>query len=196
MVNNLTQGPIEVFDASVGSINLAFAQVVECLDQLKGLRGRALVYDRVRIDSPVVDEDAVDLQSLVTQEIRWRIVFLPSSLIAFPAGTSYVELGTQYRQQVDLTDLTSPEARMLIAGFGTESGSTKGVAMTKDDGTVLAEVTWDGQSEALYSGNFTTITETTDQQVQIRTKGSSATEALVLRYAVCEFKGIIQTVQT
>lgn len=196
MVTNLNSGPIQVFDNTVPSINVAFAQILEAIDQQRGLRGRSFIYDRVRVDSPADDSDAVDLQSLITQEYRWRLSFLWWPTFGFPGGTTYVELGSLHRQPVDFQELTEPEARMIVTGRGTEAGTGKGVAMMNSAGQVLTEVTWDGNAESIYVGAFTPIAETTDQQVQIHIKGSSPTESIAMSAAIVEFKGSIQTVQT
>jgi len=200
MSNNLSLGPIQCFDNSVVSINLALQEVLERIDQLKGLRGRSEIWDRARVSTPSADTDAVDLQSLVTQEYRWRVSLLGPSggalQVSLAPGTSYVEVSSQYRQSLDLSSLTSTQGRILVAGYGTGSGSGKGVAMTDSSGAVLAEVTWDGNSESIFTGTFTDISETTDQQVQLRAKGADANESLVLRYVVAEIKGTVQVVST
>lgn len=196
MVTNLSAGPIQVIDASVEGINLALAEVLERIDSLKGLRGRGETFDRLRIDSPAEQTDAVDLKSLLTQEFRWRVPFVLSTAPTFASipGVSYVELSSFMRQQVDFSDLTNLEGRMIISGFGTATDAGKGIAVTTTAGEVIAEVTWDGQTDSVRAGVFVSITQNADTQVQLRTKGSTANEDIVVRYAVAEFKGVINVV--
>ena len=196
MVDQLTKGPVQVFDLDIASLNYALRDLSERLDELSGLRGRAMIYDRARVDSPSVDTDAVDLQSLLEQQSRTRLDWIASpGTVAFTPGTTYAELDQAYRQPLDFANLTSPQARVLVRGWGTESGSNKGVAL--HDGTnVLAEVEWNGSAENTYTGDFTAITLTTDTTVQLRTKGSSATESLILVAVVVEFRVTIEVIST
>lgn len=194
MSRNLSLGGIQVFDNSIASINLALLQVQMRLDELKGLHGRSLIYDRVRADDPNESSDAVTLGSL--QEGA-AVVSYPFYLGAstplgvFVPGTSYVERSSVLRQQVNFASPQGLEGRVVVEGWGTESGSNKGVAITTSGGTVIAQVLWNGNSEGLKLGSFTTITQTLDQAVQVRFKCSSVTESLIihsiyfdLRYAV------------
>lgn len=197
MVANTSLGPLQIQSLDLSSMNLAFMELQNRIDVLRGLRGRSLVHDRQRIDSPTVSDDAVDLQSLVTQEFRWRLpwVMHPGYPVLAP-GTTYAEVASLWRMPIDFADLTSPEARIIVAGFGTNAGTGKGVAMTTSTGTVLAEVTWDGTDESIRVGTFTTIAaaQLIDQQVQLRAKGSVAAENLILRQVHVEFRGVIRVI--
>ena len=46
MVDRLTQGPAQIFNLDVSSINYALRDLSERIDELSGLRGRAMIYDR------------------------------------------------------------------------------------------------------------------------------------------------------
>ena len=63
MSDRLSLGPIQVVGNSPFEINDAFRQVSERLDELKGLRGRGMIFDRVRVDDPAVSSDAMTLGS-------------------------------------------------------------------------------------------------------------------------------------
>ena len=63
MTDRLSEGPIQVFDTSIVGLNDAFRQVQNRLDHLKGLRGRAELFDRVQVSDPVVSGDAVNLST-------------------------------------------------------------------------------------------------------------------------------------
>ncbi len=61
MSDNLSKGTVEVIDNSALSINDALRQLVQRIDELSGLNGRALVFDRVRVDDPTASDDALNL---------------------------------------------------------------------------------------------------------------------------------------
>lgn len=52
-------GPVQIRLLNVGDINAAFRELVGRIDALKGLRGRTIIYDRVRVSDPVETNDAV-----------------------------------------------------------------------------------------------------------------------------------------
>lgn len=52
-------GPAQVSQVDIANVNLALAQVQEQLDQLRGLRGVTRVYNRLQVDDPVDDADAI-----------------------------------------------------------------------------------------------------------------------------------------
>lgn len=61
MSDRLSLGPVQVFDTTIFSLNDGFRQLSDRIDALKGLRGRAEVFDRVRVEDPTVEKDAVNL---------------------------------------------------------------------------------------------------------------------------------------
>jgi hypothetical protein len=63
MSDRLSQGPVQVFGNSPVEINDALRQISDRLDEAKGLRGRALMFDRLRVDNPLVTKDAVNLDT-------------------------------------------------------------------------------------------------------------------------------------
>lgn len=74
-------GAIQVLDSSVAAINQALAQVLERIDDLKGLRGPVTIHDRVGVTAPIDPADAVNLDTLVAgfleehaQPWRWTPV--------------------------------------------------------------------------------------------------------------------------
>lgn len=194
MAQNRSEGVIQIFSPDVLSINAALMDLQNRVDALKGLRGRAMVYDRIRTDNPEEGNDAVTLQSLQAGTAFASIGFQVAAaapLLASAPGTTYVEVAATLRQQINFASPQGLEARLLVSGWGTESGTGKGVALTTSTGTVLCELTWDGATEAARVGSFTAVTQTTDQVIQLRVKGSSVTESLLLytvmldmRYAV------------
>lgn len=189
MVQNLSQGPVQIHSLDVSSINLALIELFNRQDKQAGLRGRSEVWDRLRADDPSAASDAVTLGVIGEGESVANISFLTSvaGLCATP-GTTYAELATTLRRSVNFASPQGLEARVLVSGWGTESGSGKGVAVTQTDGTVLAAVTWDGATEGAKTGTFTAITLTTTQDVQIRVKGSSSTETLVLTHIALDLR--------
>ena len=191
MSTNLSLGPIQCHDNSIFSINAALMELQERIDHLKGLRGRSEVWDRVRIESPTVNTDAVDLGSLTDREALFHLTFLmagTNGLVAYQPGTTYTELSSQLRQQVNLSVPIGLQARLVVSGFGTQSGNGKGVAMADDSGNTLCEVTWNGSAEGVQVGTFTSITLATDVLTRLYVKGSAADESLVLRHVAAEFR--------
>ncbi len=61
MSDRLSLGPVQVFSNDPFVLNDAFRQLSERIDELKGLRGRGLIHDRVGVSDPVVTGDAVNL---------------------------------------------------------------------------------------------------------------------------------------
>ena len=60
-MSNESLGPIQVVDTSPFAINDALRQLVDRIDEVKGLRGRAAIFDRVQVSDPEELTDAVNL---------------------------------------------------------------------------------------------------------------------------------------
>lgn len=60
-MSNESLGPINVADLSIFAINDALRQVVDRIDEAKGLRGRAVIFDRTQVGTPTEATDAVNL---------------------------------------------------------------------------------------------------------------------------------------
>jgi hypothetical protein len=56
-------GSIMVADNSPFAINDAFRQLADRIDEIKGLRGRSLIFDRTKVSDPTELTDAVNLGS-------------------------------------------------------------------------------------------------------------------------------------
>lgn len=189
MSSNRTQGQaIQIADLSVYSINLALQQIVEQLDHLKGLRGRAETWDRVQVSSPTVATDAIDLGSLEDREALFHLTLLSSVAgLAVTPGTTLAEISTLLRQQINFATPVGLEARLIVSGFGTDAGAgEKTVALTDATGSALVEVSWAGAGEEVRVGDFTSISATTDMLVRLYAQGASASETLVLYQVACE----------
>ena len=76
MSRNLSMGPVQVFSADIASLNLAFAQVQERIDALKGLRGRSEIWDQARAEDPVERQDVITLGRLDDAETVTNVTFL------------------------------------------------------------------------------------------------------------------------
>lgn len=61
MSTNLSRGPLHVITNDPVEINTILRFIREELDEVQGLRGRAKVYDRQRVDDPLENKDAVNL---------------------------------------------------------------------------------------------------------------------------------------
>ena len=197
MSKNLSLGAIQVFGNTVAEINQAFLQLQSRADEQRGLRGRALVHDRLRLDNPTVSDDGVALGILQagTAAATYPLYLgATTPLLASAPGTTYVELHSLLRQQVNFAQTQSVDGRVIIEGWGTESGNGKGVAVTTSAGAVIAEVTWNGNGTGIQVGTFTTTALNTDQAVQIRVKGASSTESLILQSIVFDLRYSVKVV--
>ena len=58
-------GAIQVLDNTMEAINQALAQVLERVDDLKGLRGPVTIHDRLSVAAPLDPLDAINLDTLV-----------------------------------------------------------------------------------------------------------------------------------
>src|SRR3972149_4015798 len=63
MSDNLTRAPLQVFDLDISQLNGGLRQIQNQLDEMHGLRGRALVWDRMQVSDPTVSLDALNLGS-------------------------------------------------------------------------------------------------------------------------------------
>ena len=190
MSNNLSMGPVQILSLDVASLNLAFAELQNRLDALKGLRGRAEVWDRVRVESPTQAADAVDLGSLEEREALFHLTLLASAsgLIVTP-GTTYAEVSTLLRQPINFSVPLGLTGRLIAGAWGTDTGAgEKGLALTDDTGTVLVEVEWAGADEQVRIGTFTSIAATEDLTTRLYAKGATATETLILYQVAVEFR--------
>ncbi len=88
MVNNLTAGPIQVLRADVASINLAFLQILERLDEDEGLRGRVEVWDRQRVDDPTERSDSLAQGGPVIATTITGDTLTLSETLLLPDGTA------------------------------------------------------------------------------------------------------------
>ena len=196
-MSNQNGGPLQVYDNSVASINLALAQILERLDNQNGLRGAATVHDRLGVNAPQDTGDAVNLGTLNDAESVSHITILAMSgtgIIRQP-GTTYVELAATLRLMANFASPQSIEGRVIVQGWGTEAGE-KGVAITESDGTIIAEVEWTGTDEETVTGTFTAIDLEADTEIQVRVKGASATEYLILRGIVLDLRYDIDVTAT
>lgn len=67
---NQNSGPVQVLDNTAASINQALAQVLERIDDLRGLRGPITLHDRVTVGAPIDGGDAINLSTLLSDFIN------------------------------------------------------------------------------------------------------------------------------
>jgi len=64
MAQHLSTGMIQVIDNSTEQINDALRQILEQIDHLRGLRGRAQIHDETQVESPTLGSSAARLENL------------------------------------------------------------------------------------------------------------------------------------
>jgi hypothetical protein len=64
MAQHLSTGMIQVIDNSTEQINDALRQILEQIDHLRGLRGRAQIHDETAVESPTLGSSAARLDNL------------------------------------------------------------------------------------------------------------------------------------
>lgn len=64
MTTNVSRGPLQIVTNDPIEINDALGRIRQELDQIQGLNGRAQIYDRVGIQSPVEQTDAAQFGDL------------------------------------------------------------------------------------------------------------------------------------
>lgn len=67
MANNLSDGQLMIHTLDLAEINQALLSIQERQDKSRGLRGRAAVFDRLRVDDDTEDEDAVNRRSAASR---------------------------------------------------------------------------------------------------------------------------------
>lgn len=191
MVSNRTGGAIQVSDASALSINLALQQILERIDKVDGLRGPSTTHDRRGVGSPTDSGDAVNAGSLTSRQALFHLTLVapPAELLVQPESTSYVEVAEALRTQVNFASPTSLEGRLVVSGWGTDSGSgEKGLALTDDTGATILEVTWAGDSEGTQVGEFTDVALDEDTLTRLYAKGATTDESLIIHSVSVEFR--------
>jgi uncharacterized phage infection (PIP) family protein YhgE len=125
---NESEGPIQLFDNSVPSINLALAQVLERLDAVKGLRGDPTIYAATTVGAPGQSTQAARLADLPTEDPASVLFWLlqprplgpgaaPTSLTDSTGGTANDTL-TALGGITPLTDGTGGSANDTLTALG------------------------------------------------------------------------------
>lgn len=139
---NLSEGPIQLFDNSVTSINFALAQVLERFDISKGLRGEPTIYAATTVGAPGAQQQAARLADLPTEdptsELLWLLLPKPGSAGARPA---------------DLVDGTGGTANNTLTALGGITVLTDNTGGAAPDNTlqVIPAAAGDGGGLAMVS---------------------------------------------
>lgn len=64
MSNNLSRGVFNVLSNDPLELNIQFQRIREELDEIQGLRGRAVTYDRLGVSTPTQNDDAAQLGNI------------------------------------------------------------------------------------------------------------------------------------
>jgi hypothetical protein len=191
MAGNRSLGPVQLAVFELGAVNRAFRELSERIDRLKGLRGRSLVHDRMRVDDPVEVQDAITLgyQRAQTDQSLFQVAYLASgTAITFTPGAAYVEIAPALRRAIDFSVQTVVFARLTVRASGNEAGAGKGVRITDAGGTPAVTVEWNGTAEDTRSSAWVAVGSTADTVTQAQAKGSSATETLTILSITLELR--------
>lgn len=97
-------------------------------------------------------------------------------------GTSYVEMNSRFRQTIDFSKIPANQIRIMGKSQGNEGGTPKGIEAYDSTNTqALCEHTWGGNGVEDVDSSWTALPSSligsaTPIVIQIRVKGSSATE--------------------
>ena len=192
MTDNLSRGPLMVSSNDPTEINIVLQEIQTRIDEMNGLRGRTLIYDRARVDNPTQSQDALTLGTVSSTESLFRVTYIapPGGYVAAPASISYVELSSALRQVIDFSKQSISYARLLVTGWATEAG-THTLAITDATGAVIADLAWTGQTEDTFEGAWEPVTVLVATETQLRAKGATTTDTFVLASVVMECRGKI-----
>ena len=187
MSNHESEGPIQVFGNSPQEINDALAQISNRLDHLKGLRGRTLLYDRVRAEDPRARGDVLTSGSLATIA---QVVFVtqPAQLYVRKPGISLVEISAGLKRKYNFSGGTVTSARIIFYGWGTETGNKR--LQVRNEDTILCTLNWEGTGENLLHSDPEPVTVTTDEDsMRLFCAASSVEECIVIGACIVELTG-------
>ena len=94
MAKNQSEGIIQITDNSPTSINDALRQTTDRIDALKGLRGRASIFDRVGVSDAIDTGDAVNLNTLEGR-ISTTVSLNPGRMVYATDYIAYVDANGQ-----------------------------------------------------------------------------------------------------
>ncbi|MBA7644657.1 hypothetical protein ES703_52401 [subsurface metagenome] len=108
----------------------------------------------------------------------FSIPLLLTQVVATDPDTAYTELSALYRTNLDFSKLGIKEARIIVSGIGNEATAGKGIQIwNSTDGAEICKAEWDADSQQnALAGSWATVSLRKAVDVQIRVKGSSATE--------------------
>ena len=187
MSSHESEGPIQVFTNDPREINDALAHITNKLDHLKGLRGRTLLYDRVRAEDPTTRGDVLTSGSLATIA---QVVFVtqPAQLYVRKPGISLVEISAGLKRKYNFSGGTVTSARLIFYGWGTETGNKQ--LQVRNEDTILCTLNWTGTSENLLVSDTYPVTLTTDEDsMRLFVALSSVEECLVMGACIVELTG-------
>jgi hypothetical protein len=189
MADRASLGPIQVTGNDVWTLNDAFRQLTERIDAIKGLRGRTLIYDRIRSDDPQEDQDVLTRGSLSTVA---QVIFItpPNNILFRKPGVSFVEPRQELRRKYNFEGGQATTARLCAVAWGTHSG-TKSLRVTNGV-EPLATLSWSGTSEGLHVGTATALDLNDgdlDNSLRLQCAASHAEESIIFNWVMLELSG-------
>lgn len=149
------------------------------------------------VDETDLNEDLRDNMNYLKQKMLSVLLFVdPAGLTATDPGTTYVDPGGSFANldtKVDFGQVEgSIQTRIVVGGYGNDAGSDKGAAIYTTGGTKLCELEWNGTGVQIgVAGSWTALPGgvTADTRLELRVKGATATEDLVLHRVELQVKG-------
>lgn len=176
MAQGLTQGPIQVVTNSPAEINQALVTITNILDELRGLRGRILTYDRIRAEAATASDDVVTLGTITS--------LLGEPFVVAAASTNL----TAERVLTAETSVTTVTDNGATIGTIVVGVATNGIGNTKFRQGVATSVV--GRS-ANSTGNVADIAASADGQVLRRAGGALGFGQIDLADATNAVSGVL-----
>ncbi len=188
MANNKSLGPIQVHANDIDSINDSLRRIQDRIDDIKGLHGRTQIWDRIRADDPEEDQDVLTKGSFGTVA---RIEFF-----TWPGGGRWTQPGLSFaliteasNQHFNFSSGQVSSGQLFFYGWGSSTGVKTIQAVSEDQNTLIASISWSGHSEDFRSGEINAFNLGEDQYIKLVAATNDVGEKIVINSLVLELNG-------
>ncbi|MBA7709342.1 hypothetical protein ES703_118257 [subsurface metagenome] len=139
---------------------------------------RATIFEQV--ETQRVLADGVSIPDGLPKTLSYTL--LSTQVVSSAPGTAYIELSALYRTNIDFSRLAVKRARVIVSAIGNEAGAGKGIEIyNSSDAAAICAATWDGSAQQNgLAGSWTVCSLRAAKDIQVRVKGSSATEDITV----------------